>query len=1029
MRSHSMPSILKNFFAFALLFAVLLLPAQTVSATEDVGQYILSLDFDLPNHTVTGTAKITLPPNQAVNIFLNSLTLTGTLLQKADNSEHTLLSQNSTLHIQEDGDWRTIFISFTRQIQSENRNFLEPTGISLSSNWYPQPDRPMIYTVKARLPKDFLAVTESDYFPLRSLKDQVIAHYSKPLSAVHFAAGPYSLKKLAARDNLFVYTLFFKHHKGLADAYLQKAAEFINKYEALLGPFPYNHYVITANRLPTGLGMPTFTLLGDRLLPLPFIKELSLGHEIVHSWFGNSVEVNYSEGNWCEGLTSFLADHSFREEKGQGSENRKESISRYLSFAGKNREKAPLPLSAFTSASHYAKEAKAHRAVGYDRGAMLFFELRERMGSKNFYSGLRQFYKRYKDEEATWSDLQHSFESVCDENLNAFFSQRLQRTEIPSLQIRDAGTGNDGDNLNLNFILEQKTKEPFSLRVPILVKTNTTIFKVIKKLTEKNSAISIPLADRALEVTVDPEYTFMRELTQEELPPIWSQFLGGGKALVLFADQKTKAVYQPILEALSEMDLSFNSSDLVTDTDLAKENLLFLGTDQAACRALFGQINHSKDRLTLEVKGNPLNPDKTAVLLSSSSMEQSLAAAPKLSHYGKYSVLEFQQGRIVNKSINPSISGIHHILETEPVGAATRNLQSFYQLIEALAEKRVIYVGETHNSLADHLLQLRIIQALHKQKPSLAIGMEMFPVSSQAALDNYTLADPPSSERVFLKESKYFEVWGYDYRLFREIFLFAKQNRIPIIGLNQEKEIVSKVFHSGGTDSLSMEEQQSLPPDRNLSIEGYRKRLEKVYRLHSSKNGEMISGGFIQAQAIWDESMAVNIVRYLQNHEESTLVVLAGSQHTRKDSGIPPRVLRRMDIEQASILNVQSAGIPSTIASIADYFFLSDPVELPQKPLIGIVLQARDEEDPPGLEIEQLSPHGKAKVSGLLAGDILLTVNDQYIEKMSDLHIALLNSKAGDTIPVRINRREDNGWMEHLFGVELTTPPPGPFHP
>ncbi len=124
----------------------------------------------------------------------------------------------------------------------------------------------------------------------------------------------------------------------------QAAAGYINRYEKEIGPFPYNHYVIVANRLPTGYSMPTFTLLGQMVLRLPFIKDTSLGHEIVHSWFGNAVEVDYSKGIGAEGLASFLADHAYREEKGEGAEDRKESITRYLSYVHKE---SAIPLSVF----------------------------------------------------------------------------------------------------------------------------------------------------------------------------------------------------------------------------------------------------------------------------------------------------------------------------------------------------------------------------------------------------------------------------------------------------------------------------------------------------------------------------------------------------------------------------------------------------------------------------------------------------------------------------------------------------------
>ena len=139
-----------------------------------------------------------------------------------------------------------------------------------------------------------------------------------------------------------------------------------------IGPFPYNHYAVVSNRLPSGFGMPTFTLLGQMVLRLPFIKETSLGHEVINSWFGNSIEVADGSGNWCEGLTSYLADFSYAADKGEGASHRKAALVNYQSYVHQG---SASPLFDFGSASHNQPMAKAKRAVGYNRSAMLFHQL------------------------------------------------------------------------------------------------------------------------------------------------------------------------------------------------------------------------------------------------------------------------------------------------------------------------------------------------------------------------------------------------------------------------------------------------------------------------------------------------------------------------------------------------------------------------------------------------------------------------------------------------------------------------------
>ncbi|MFN2355695.1 MAG: ChaN family lipoprotein, partial [Desulfopila sp.] len=847
-----------------------------LAAGPQNSDYELSLSFVPEEGRLIGTSKITIKRGEKLTLFLYGLEITGTLLQGANGREHELLPPGDVLILPAAETKRTLYLSYTRTIVKDFDNLISPTGISLSSNWYPLPQQPMLFQVTAVLPDHFSAVMESDSFPLRQQGNTVTTTFSKPITTIHFNAGPYSIKKLRVREGLMVYTMFFQEDAELAGDYLQAAAGFLRRYEKEIGAYPYNHYVIVANRLPTGYGMPTFTLLGQMVLRLPFIKETSLGHEIVHSWFGNGVEVDSSEGNWCEGLTAFLTDHAFREKKGEGRADRLESITRYLSYVHKE---SAIPLAAFTSASHNQPMAEARRAVGYNRGALLFYELREKIGKKVFADGVRLFYADYNGKKASWSDLQKSFTTTSGRNLDRFFTERLTRSDIAELDVEDIKIDYAQNTPLLSFTLVQHSAEPFSLVVPIRIETMSSTIEVNSKIAEKKNHIVIPLDQVPLAFTVDPDHAFLRQLTEKELPAVWSRFMGAEKKLVILGKESDRNIYQPFLNTLNEKGLRITTAAEVTNLELSEHDLLFLGPDQAPARGLFGLPDHAAEGFTLDVRRHPLNPNRVAVLVSSSAQEQTAAVARRISHYGKYSYLTFQNGRNMTKRIEPTSSGLRFVFEELPAGGATSTLASFAQIVEKLAAARVVYVGETHTSLADHLLQLRIIEALHKKNPKIAIGMEMFPASSQAALDRYTLSGEDVDERTFLKESDYYEVWRFDYRYFRDILNFARKNSLPVIGLNLDRQITSEVFRMGGTDTLSQEVRETLPLDRNLDMPGYGERLSFMYLVHAQgSHGSGAVSGFIQAQGLWDETMAENIATFLTAHPEYQMVVLAGSE-------------------------------------------------------------------------------------------------------------------------------------------------------
>ncbi|MGW8193366.1 MAG: ChaN family lipoprotein, partial [Desulforhopalus sp.] len=427
---------------------------------------------------------------------------------------------------------------------------------------------------------------------------------------------------------------------------------------------------------------------------------------------------------------------------------------------------------------------------------------------------------------------------------------------------------------------------------------------------------------------------------------------------------------------------------------------------------------------------NPLNSNFVAVLVSSSSAEQTKRVAQRLTHFGKYSYLEFADGRNLAKKITPSEDGIHSVLERLPTGGKTSTLLPFRQMVAQLDDARVVYVGENHTSLSDHLLQLRIIESLYQKDPKLVIGMEMFPASSQQALDDYMVGNIDMDERSFLRNSDYYNVWRFDFRLYRDIISFAKRRRIPVIGLNLDRQIVAEVFRSGGTDSLEEGVKRSLPLDRNLDMAGYTERLSLMHTMHQQgAHGSGEESGFIQAQGLWDETMAENIATILKRLPNHKVIVLAGAQHTRKDSGIPPRVARRVAVPQASVLNITHDSTFGDLDKVADFFFFSDEAALPELPKIGVVLNTETAKGSDLLEITELSPHSKASEAGLRVGDKLTKVNGFAVKSMADLRIAMLDTKPGDKIEVAVIREEKGRKEEMVLNVELTASPVGPVHP
>src|SRR5262249_43919162 len=144
------------------------------------------------------------------------------------------------------------------------------------------------------------------------------------------------------------------------------------------------------------------------------------------------------------------------------------------------------------------------------------------------------------------------------------------------------------------------------------------------------------------------------------------------------------------------------------------------------------------------------------------------------------------------------------------------------------------------------------------------------------------------SEDELLKKTEYFERWGFDYRLYRPILLYAKEQGIPVIALNAERELTTKVKEVG-FDGLSPAERARLPREIDQSDTAYRDRLRDIYESHpASVRGDFEH--FWEGQLVWDETMAERVADYLTSNPDKSMIVLAGSGHIAFGSGVPNRL-------------------------------------------------------------------------------------------------------------------------------------------
>jgi len=219
---------------------------------------------------------------------------------------------------------------------------------------------------------------------------------------------------------------------------------------------------------------------------------------------------------------------------------------------------------------------------------------------------------------------------------------------------------------------------------------------------------------------------------------------------------------------------------------------------------------------------------------------------------------------------------------------------SLSELTRDLIESRLVFVGEIHTYQNHHHMQLETIRAIKNAGAPVAIGLEMFRRDSQTDLDRWVEGE--LSEKEFQKI--YYKNWNYPWPLYRDIFLFARDHNIPMVGLNVPPEITKQVAREGFA-SLSPKQRGDLPMVTCRVDPEYMAFVRRSLGMHG--HGGMEFTKFCEAQLVWDTAMAWSLLLYLEKNPEATVVVVAGSGHSWK-LGIPAQIQSRSTLPFRVIL-------------------------------------------------------------------------------------------------------------------------------
>jgi aminopeptidase N len=202
----------------------------------------------------------------------------------------------------------------------------------------------------------------------------------------------------------------------------------LNFFVSQIGPYPYEKLAnIQATGFSGGTEYATAIFYGE--------KGVNTGrgpvvHEIAHQWFGNSVTERDWDDVWLsEGFATYFT--LLFTEHDEGRDAFVDGLKRSRASIIQTEQKLPdTPVIHRT----LADMTRVLNGLVYQKGGWFLHMLRGEVGTEKFWQAIREYYRRYRDANASTAELRAVFEQVTGRPLEGFFTQWLTRPGVPKIE-------------------------------------------------------------------------------------------------------------------------------------------------------------------------------------------------------------------------------------------------------------------------------------------------------------------------------------------------------------------------------------------------------------------------------------------------------------------------------------------------------------------------------------------------------------------------------------------------------------------
>lgn len=506
--------------------------AQSSNTFFDVQHYRYALQLNDANNSIKGQAAITLKS------LKNSTFFQLDLVKKNSVDKGMLVSSvkenGKTLRFTQDSDQLTVYTSVKNQSvhtytitysgvpangliistnKYQHRTFFGDNWPNRTHNWLPCADNP---ADKATV--EFLVTAPGHYQVVANglkVKETNLPHQLKlthwnekvpvPAYVMVIGVADFAINQAGIINGIPVYTYVYPEEAKVGFRDYAVAKEILPFYIQHLGPYAYEKLANVQSKTIFG-GMENASAIfyfensvGDR-----GIEEL-MAHEIAHQWFGDAITEKSWPHLWLsEGFATYMTNCYLENKYGADTLTKRLIQQRRKIFAFEKRRFTPVIDTDVTR--NYTQLLNAN---SYEKGAWILHMLRRQMGDLHFWSALRRYYARYKNGNATSTDLWQIMEPESRRDLTPIFKQWLTQPGHPQLSFT---WHYDEAKKQLQMKITQKQKNLFSFPLEYLVDGQYQQVDI----KDRETTILLPLDKKATKIVADPYVNLLGEVEVKE---------------------------------------------------------------------------------------------------------------------------------------------------------------------------------------------------------------------------------------------------------------------------------------------------------------------------------------------------------------------------------------------------------------------------------------------------------------------------------------------------------------------------------